>query len=121
MELNQRQEKFLKALLTSASIDEACKVADINRNTGYKYLRDETFQEHYRALRREAMQQVTSRLQKSSEDAVRVLNEIMLNDENSPASRVQASKTILEISYRSIELDDLAERVEKVEAIINGN
>jgi len=53
--LNQRQEKFLKALLTTASIEEACKQAKITKNTGYKYLKDEAFMKEYRGIRREAM------------------------------------------------------------------
>ncbi|MGF1917225.1 phage replication protein [Enterococcus faecalis] len=118
-ELNIRQEKFLKALLEAGSIDEACKKANINRTTGYKYLKDNLFMQEYRKIRREAMQQVTARLQKVSEEAVTVLKEIMLDEANSPNARVQAAKNILEMSYRSIELDDLGERLEKVEVFMH--
>ncbi|MDH6363266.1 hypothetical protein M2139_000314 [Enterococcus sp. PF1-24] len=114
-ELNIRQERFLKALLTESSIEKACVVAKINRTTGYKYLKDEKFLLEYRVLRREAMQQVTARLQKVSEEAVSVLHEIMLDQDNTPSARVQAAKNILDISYRSLELDDIQERVEQLE------
>lgn len=113
--LNIRQERFLKALLESQSIEEACKNANINRTTGYKYLKDPDFMLEYRKLRREAMQQVTARLQKVSEEAVNVLHEVMLNKENTPNARVQAAKNVLEISYRSLELDDIQERIERLE------
>lgn len=118
-ELNIRQDRFLKALLQSASIDEACKVAGINRTTGYKYLKDQDFITEYRLLRREAMQQVTSQLQKKAEEAVGVLAEVM-NDKEAPAgSRVQSAKNVLDAAYRSIELDDIAERVEEVERFMD--
>lgn len=115
-ELNQRQERFLKAMLSTASIDEACKVANINRNTGYKYLKDEKFLRVYRVLRREAMQQVTARLQKVSEQAVETLQEVMLDSENTPGSRVQAAKNVLDVAYRSLELDDVQARIEEIES-----
>lgn len=118
-ELNIRQEKFLKALLEAGTIELACRMAGINKTTGYKYLKDEVFLVEYRKLRREAMQQVTARLQKKSEEAVDVLAEIMNDKDNSPNARVQAAKNTLDVAYRSIELDDMAERIEKVEAFMN--
>ncbi|MHA6072632.1 phage replication protein [Enterococcus mundtii] len=118
-ELNIRQEKFLKALLEAGTIEQACRMAGINKTTGYKYLKDEAFLVEYRKLRREAMQQVTARLQKKSEEAVDVLAEIMNDKDNSPNARVQAAKNTLDVAYRSIELDDMAERIEKVEAFMN--
>lgn len=113
--LNQRQERFLKAMLETTSIEQACAVASITKNTAYKYLKDETFMKEYRALRRELMQQVTATLQKSSSDAVKTLNEVMLDVDATPNSRVQAAKNILEMAYRSLELDDIQERLEAIE------
>lgn len=113
--LNQRQERFLKAMLETTSIEQACAVARITKNTAYKYLKDETFMKEYRALRRELMQQVTATLQKSSSDAVKTLNEVMLDVDATPNSRVQAAKNILEMAYRSLELDDIQERLEIIE------
>lgn len=118
-ELNQRQEKFLKAMLSSASIDEACAQAGINRNTGYKYLKDEEFLKEYRQLRREAMQQVTSQLQKVSEQAVKTLQDIMMDEESSSASaRAQAAKIVLDAAYRSLEVDDLQEQLEEIKKLL---
>lgn len=113
-ELNIRQDRFLKALLQCASIDQACKEAGINRTTGYKYLKDVDFMDEYRSLRRDAMQQVTAQLQKKSEEAVQVLSEVM-NDKEAPhASRVTSAKNVLDVAYRSLELDDLQQEVEKL-------
>lgn len=119
-ELNIRQDRFLKAMLQCASIDEACKQAGINRTTGYKYLKDTSFMEEYRALRREAMQQVTAQLQKRSEEAVAVLAEVM-NDKEAPhSSRVTSAKNVLDVAYRSLELDDMQEQIDKLKVIAVG-
>lgn len=115
-ELNIRQDRFLKALLESSSVDEATKKANITRATGYKYLKDKRFMEEYRNLRRDAMQQVTTRLQQASVEAVDVLKEVM-NDKDAPAaSRVSSAKNVLDVAYRAFELDDLQEVLAEVEA-----
>ncbi|MFR4286348.1 MAG: phage replication protein [Enterococcus italicus] len=117
-ELNIRQDRFLKAMLQCASVDEACKQAGINRTTGYKYLKDDVFLAEYRSLRREAMQQVTAQLQKKSEEAVAVLAEVM-NDKEAPAgSRVASAKNVLDVAYRSLELDDMAAEMEKIKSML---
>ena len=115
VDLNIRQDRFLKALLEAPSIEKACELAGINKTTGYKYLKDDKFLSEYRKIRREAMQQVTARLQKTSEEAVNVLREVMNDKEASPSARVQSAKNVLEIAYRSIELDDMQERIESIE------
>lgn len=115
VELNIRQDRFLKALLEAPSIEKACELAGINKTTGYKYLKDEKFLSEYRKIRREAMQQVTARLQKTSEEAVSVLREVMNDKKATPSARVQSAKNVLEIAYRSIELDDMQERIESIE------
>lgn len=117
-ELNIRQDRFLKAMLQCASVDEACKQAGINRTTGYKYLKDDVFLAEYRSLRRETMQQVTAQLQKKSEEAVAVLAEVM-NDKEAPhASRVSSAKNVLDVAYRSLELDDYQKEIEEIKSII---
>ena len=114
IELNIRQDRFLKALLQVPSIEKACDLAGINKTTGYKYLKDKKFLTEYRKIRREAMQQVTARLQKTSEEAVIVLRDVMHDKEASPSARVQSAKNVLEIAYRSIELDDTQEELEYI-------
>lgn len=117
--LNQRQERFLKALLETPSIEQACRQADIAKNTGYKYLRDEAFMKEYRGIRRELMQQVTGKLQQASDDAVKVLEEVMNdNVDSTPSARVQAAKNILDIAYRAIDVDDIQERVDELSKMI---
>jgi len=62
------------------------------------------------------MHQVTSKLQQSALTAVMTLLDVMTDVENStPSARVQASRVVLENAYRGIELEDLQERIEKLE------
>lgn len=114
--LKPKQEKFIISLMSKPTTEEAIQEAGINRNTAYKYLRDPTFSEEYRRIRRETMQQVTSKLQKASVLAVETLLDVMTDKElSTPSSRVQASRTVLENAYKGIELDDLQQRIEQLE------
>ncbi|OJG56786.1 hypothetical protein RT43_GL001423 [Enterococcus italicus DSM 15952] len=64
------------------------------------------------------MQQVTAQLQKKSEEAVQVLSEVM-NDKEAPhASRVTSAKNVLDVAYRSLELDDLQQEVDKLKTAL---
>lgn len=111
-----KQEKFIMALMATNTTEEAYKQAGIAQSTAYSYLSDPLFKEEYRRIRRETMQRVTSQLQQSALTAVMTLLDVMTDAENStPSSRVQASKVILENAYRGIELEDLQERIEKLE------
>lgn len=65
------------------------------------------------------MQQVTGKLQQASDDAVKVLEDVMHDKENStPSARVQSAKTVLEMAYRSIDIDDIQERIEELEEAV---
>jgi len=118
-ELNTRQLKFLEALLVETTFEGAYKRAGIAKATALKYRELPAFKEAYRNAKRKAMEQVTTALQQASIEAVEVLKSVM-NDEEAPAtSRIQAARTVLDNAYKGIELDDLAERIEEVEAFMN--
>lgn len=120
IELKPKQEKFIIALMSKATTEEAIEEAGINRNTAYKYLRDPDFSDEYRRIRRETMQQVTSKLQNASFIAVETLLDVMADKElSTSSSRVQASRTVLENAYKGIEMDDLQQRIEQLEKALD--
>lgn len=117
--LNVKQENFIMALMSTSTTEEAYRKAGISPTTAYKYLNDAFFKEEYRRIRRETMQQVTSKLQQSSLIAVQTLLDVMMDIENStPSARVQAARITLENAYRGIELEDLQARIEKLESTL---
>ncbi len=56
-----------------------------------------------------------TRLQQVSGAAVSVLVQVMADKSNPAATRVNAAKTVLEFSFRAVELEDLAERIAALE------
>lgn len=117
--LSKNKEKFLIALMSNSSIVEASKEAGITTQTGHNYLNDGDFKAEYARLRRETFNLATTKLQRSAIRAVEVLNDVMEDEETPPSSRVQSAKAILENSFRAYEQDDLQQRIEQLEELLN--
>jgi hypothetical protein len=114
--LPAKQETFLSALLSHATIKEACAGAGISETTGWRYLNDEKFKERYRVAQRRVVEHTILRLRADAGEAVKALREI-IGDETAPSSaRVAAARTILEITFKSVELYDVEARMDALEA-----
>lgn len=96
----------------------AIRKTGITEPTAYKWLKDEGFQKEYRKIRRETMQQVTSRLQQASVRAVETLEKVMTDEEAPASSRVQSARAILDNAYKGIELDDIQEQLDEIKKVI---
>ena len=117
--LTKNKEKFLIALMESNSISEACKNAGFSTVTGHKYLNDPDFKALYNQTRRDTFQMATNKLQQSAVQAVDVLNSVMLDEETPASSRVQSARAVLENAYRAYEQDDIQQRLEQLEELLN--
>ena len=114
-ELTHKQEKFLLALITTPTTLQASKKAGITESTAYRYMKLPAFKEAQRKLMRELMSTVTGRLQYEATASVNVLAELRDNPDTPPYSRVEASKILLEMAFKTYELDDVLERIEQLE------
>lgn len=117
----RKRELFISCLLTEPNIRAAAKAAGIGESTGWQWLQDPDFQAEYREARRMALSQAISRLQQASSTAVATLEEVMSDQEATPASRVTAAKAVLEMAMKGVEMEDLAERIEKLEQAVEQN
>ena len=114
-ELTHKQEKFLLALITTPTTLQASEKAGITESTAYRYMKLPAFKEAQRKLMRELMATVTGRLQYEATASVNVLAELRDNPDTPPYSRVEASKILLEMAYKTYELDDVLQRIEQLE------
>jgi len=119
--LTQKQDKLFAALLTEETIMMAAEKAGVAEVTVYRWLKLDEFQTAYRQAKTETVRQAIAQLQKNSGVAVRVLREIAQDTDAPASSRVSAARTILETSVKAVELDDLAARVETLEALIESS
>ena len=114
----RKQEVFIAYLLTEPNIRDAAKKAGIGEATGWRWLQNPDFQKQYQEARRMAVSQAIARLQQASTQAVATLQAIMQDEEAPAASRVTAARTVLDTSLKAIELEDLAQRIEKLEQAV---
>ena len=114
--LTPKQERAIAALLARPTIEGAAEVLGINPATVHRWLGEPAFEAAYRTARRAAVTQAVTRLQQVSSGAVAVLVQVMADTANPAGTRVSAAKTVLEFSFRAVELEDLAERIAALEA-----
>ena len=116
--LTAKQERALLALLDCGETKRAAGVAGVAEVTLWRWLQTEAFQTRYRAARRQLVETAMAQLQRDCTIGVRVLREVAEDKEAPSSARVAAAKAILEQSISAIELIDLQERIERLEALI---
>jgi hypothetical protein len=117
---NRRVDLFIASLLCHPNVEEAAAAARISTASGWRYLRDPEVLTRLRAACRDTMQQSKSLLQAASIEAVSLLRKILREGE-SESVQVGAAKTILEMALRAVELDDIGERLARLERLAKNN
>jgi len=116
VKVDRLREQAIAALLMHPTVEAAATAAGVTKRTLTRWQREAEFAAAYREARREVVQQATTKLSASCVRAVETLDKIM-DMETAPAtSRIMAARTVLEYAHRGLELDDLAVRVDALEA-----
>jgi hypothetical protein len=111
-----KKKLLISNLLTSPTIDEACEKTGINRKTYYLWLKDKKFKDALKRQRNGVVKEAINRLKCSTTRAVDEL--IKLLDTSRPELRRATCKDILDYSLRVIELEDIEERLDRIEKIV---
>ncbi len=114
--ITRKYEQAIAALLSEPSIKAAADAVKIGEGTLYRWLQLPDFQTAYRAARRSVIERAVSELQAAAGEAVETLKR-NLHCEN-PAVEIRAAQIILEQGIKGVELIDLQERVERLEAML---
>jgi len=115
-EISNRQEKLLALLLTEKTVDAACQKAGVAVTTYWRWMKDETFIKEFRRMRRGILENTVAKLQSITFAAIDAL-ERNLNCEN-PAAEIRSAQIILEQSIKGLEMLDLENRIETLEAVV---
>lgn len=118
--LTPKQELAVAALLNEPTVARAAVAVGVNDRTLYRWLEEPAFRRAYRSARREAFGHAVSLAQRYAPLAVQTLTRICADEKAAAATRVAAAVALLKVTRESIELDDLAERVEALEAASKG-
>jgi hypothetical protein len=113
--LTPKQQKGILALVTEPTIAKAAEQAGVSESTVYRWLQDETFLKAYRRARRDSFSQALTLTLRYAPLAVNALAKIINDLSIAASARVSASCAILKYGRDSIELDDLAARLDNLE------
>jgi AcrR family transcriptional regulator len=114
--LSHRQLVAIRYLLSSSSLEEASQNAKVSRTTLYKWLKDDRFKAEVRRQRDEVIQSALNRLKSAITEAVEEL--IKLTKAQREEVRRLACNDIITHVLKSIEIEDIEQRLDKVERIV---
>jgi hypothetical protein len=113
--LTPRQEHAVVALLNHPTVAQAAQSIGMSQRAIYRWLDQPAFSRAYRRARREAFAQAIALTQRYAPAAVHTLARIMADESAGATARVSAATALLKFSRESVELDDLADRVDQLE------
>jgi hypothetical protein len=113
----RKEERMILALLEHSSVEKAAASLRISEATLWRRLKDPMFQDALRRARREAFSRAVARLQQASSAAVTTLLRIMCDGKTPASSRVRAALSVLELAFRSTEVEDMQTRIERLEQL----
>jgi hypothetical protein len=113
---SRKLDAFIAGLLSRQTVEDAAAAAGISVSSAHRWLRDQDVIERLRQARREAWGRAMAQLQEAGPEAVESLRKILREGEGESA-RVSASRTLLELGLRAVEIGDIEERIERLEAI----
>lgn len=111
----RKKDQALAALLSHRNVEESAKAAGISTATLKRWLHLPEFQAAYREARREVVLQTNARMQQNSGVAASVLFKLMADPATPPSIRARTAQCILECANRSLELEDIAVRLARLE------
>jgi vacuolar-type H+-ATPase subunit I/STV1 len=112
---SRKTEEAIIALLTEPTIKLAAEKVRVSEVTLWRWMQEDDFIEQYRSAKKQAVSQAVSRLQQSCGEAVETLREIMQDIASPAPSRVAAAKTILEMAFKAVEIEELEQRINQLE------
>ena len=114
--LTPKQQAAITALLTNTTVEAAAKAANVNPSTLYRWMKDETFKEAWQRERLGILDAATMKLRQAADDAVETLKRNLLC--GNANTEIRAAGMILEMAYKSAEVEELAARIENLEEFL---
>ncbi len=112
-ELSEEQTACLTALLEGNTVNDAAMIADVNRSTVFRWLKEPAFQAALRQSKAEALETVSRKLLRLGVKAVDTLEGILDNSQSENV-KVRAAVDSLTQLFKSYETITLKEEIEAV-------
>ena len=110
-----KQSAFLMEYAKTDNLSQACRVAGINRSTGYKYLKNENFQYALEQMKTKIVNAAWTQLSSHLETAVAKVVDILNDPKTSTNARLRATELIFSYAARYSDSRDILARMERLE------
>ena len=115
--LTPKQEATIIALLERGTIEEAANKVGVTRQTIHTWLREvPEFKRRLEVERKAVFDEAAGLIKTASRQAAAVM--INLLDHRDSRTRIRAAKDILGYAIKTIELSDIEERLDRIEAAL---
>lgn len=113
--LGGKKEAAILALLSSRSVEDAARAADVPLRTLYRWLKDPSFDSEYRKAKRAAFGQAVARLQQGTGAAAAVMLKLMVDPSTPASTRLRAADCVFCHAKSAIEIEEIEARVVALE------
>lgn len=117
----RKMEAAVTGLLTQKNMEEAARYAGISVATLLRWQKLPEFKKAYRAAQRFVHGQSMARFHQATGAAVSMVLKIMFDANTSAAVKVRAAATVLGLSSKSLEEEDVGARLEDLEAALEAS
>jgi hypothetical protein len=116
--VKHNSEKVIVTLLNESSISRAANKLKVDESTIFRMMQNPEFMSAYNDAKRRMLDNTLNAIQAASGEALETIKSIM-NDSSSPrAIRLSAAKTILELSFRAFESQQMEQRISEIESTL---
>jgi hypothetical protein len=112
---DQKMEQAIAALLSHGNVEPAAREVSVSVTTLLRWMKVPEFRAALQKARRTVASHALGRLQEAAGAAVTTLLKIMLDPNVPPTTRLRAAEIVLERVAKSGELEDIEDRVAKLE------
>ena len=109
------REQIIAGLLVNGTVQATAQQLGTSRDTIYKVMQQDGFQEAYSKAKQHLLQEVCNNLVSTLLEAVNVARGIMNDAENSPQIRLNASQILFNTCIRLTEQTEVLQRIERLE------
>jgi hypothetical protein len=113
----RKLDQFVAAMMSHRTVESAAASVGIAASSAHRWLKDPVVIQRLAEARRDAMNRAIARLQEAASEAVECLCQVQ-RDGDSESARVSAAKTILELSLRAADLEDVLGRLDSLERAV---
>lgn len=117
--LTKKQSAFLIEYAKTDNLSQACRVANINRSTGYKYLENEDFQLALQEMKTKIINTAWTKLSSSLETAVAKVVDILNDPTATTNAKLRATEIIFNYSSRYADSREIVARMERLEDLLS--